>query len=368
MSSTPLAPCPKPLFVHALAATATAMLLAGCGGGGSGGASAPAAAPPPLNAQAPAPAPAPASNKAPVGDAGKAQVARVGTASQLDGSASKDEDGDTLSYAWTLTSKPAASNATIADSTAIKPSFTPDVAGTYVASLVVSDGKTSSAVATVNLLAEAAAFDSVAAPFPPNMASYGFEAKSLVSLGDKVTLAAGTPRLLRSVTVAMSSWACQTGSWDAGTCASAANATFDHPVTIRLLDASGHELTTLTKTFAMPYRPTADATCTDPKQWRAAADNKCYNGFAFKLNFDLSDLKLVLPDTVIYEVAYNTQHRGAAPTGVSGPYDSLNVGVRKVSDVAPSVGTDFAQAFNRQNGNDTADGYSPMAQIVVTAP
>lgn len=362
MSSTPpLTPCPKPLFVQALAATATALLLAGCGGGGSGGAAAPAAAPPPQNSQAPAPSPAPAANKAPVGDAGKAQVARVGTAAQLDGSASKDDDGDTLSYAWTLSSKPAGSNATIADSTAAKPSFTPDVPGAYVASLVVSDGKASSQAATVALLAEAAAFDSIPAPLPPNMPSYGFEANSLKSMGDEVTLA-GTARLLRGVSVAMSSWACENGGWN-GTCTTTANATFQHPVTIRLRDAGGTLLAERTKTFTMPYRPSSDPSC--GTAWKASNGN-CYNGFAFKIDFDLSDLNLTLPDTVIYEVAYDTRDYGDKPKGVTGPYDSLNVGAY-VASAGPSVGTDVDATVNRRNGVAASDKNSVMAQILVTA-
>ena len=353
---SPLVGCPKPLLVNVLAATATAVLLAGCGGGGSGPAPAPA---PAAVSQAPAPSLVP-SNKAPVGDAGTALVARVGTATQLDGSASKDDDGDTLSYAWTLTTKPAASNVSLTDSTSAKPSLTPDVPGTYVATLVVSDGKAGSQAVTVKVLAEAVAFDSTPNPMPPNMSSYGFEANSLASLGDKVGLA-GTARLLRGVTVAMSSWACENGGWN-GTCTTTPNATFEHPVTIRLFDTGGTLLATKTQTFKMPYRPSSDPAC--GTAWKAA-NGTCYNGFAFKLDFDLSSLEVTLPDTVVYEVAYNTQHYGAVPVGVTGPYDSLNVGAYKTT-AAPSVGSDVDPGSNRQNGATKADTYSPMVQIVVT--
>jgi len=350
----PLAPCPKPV----LASVLSAVLLAGCGGGGGSG-SAPAPAPAPV-AQAPAPAQVPA-NKAPVGDAGSARVARVGTAIQLDGSASQDADGDTLSYAWTLTSKPAASNVSLTDSTSAKPGLTPDVPGTYVATLVVSDGKAAGQAVTVKVLAETVAFDSTPSPMPPNMPSYGFEANSLASLGDKVQLA-GTARRLRGVTVAMSSWACESGGWN-GTCTTTPNATFEHPITIRLFDASGTPLATKTQNFKMPYRPSSDPAC--GTAWKAS-NGTCYNGYAFTLDFDLSGLEVTLPDTVIYEVAYNTQHYGAAPMGVTGPYDSLNVGAYKTTS-APSVGSDVDAGFNQQNGVAKADTYSPMAQIVVTA-
>uniref|UniRef100_UPI003753CFA3 PKD domain-containing protein n=1 Tax=Undibacterium sp. TaxID=1914977 RepID=UPI003753CFA3 len=63
-----------------------------------------------------------------------------GTAS-LDGSSSKDPDGDTLSYEWTLVSKPASSTAAV--SSPLQPQLTlkPDLFGSYTLSLKVSDGR-----------------------------------------------------------------------------------------------------------------------------------------------------------------------------------------------------------------------------------
>ena len=69
----------------------------------------------------------------------------------LDGSASSDANKDTLTYSWTLTGKPAGSAAVLSSSTAVKPSFTADLSGAYVASLVVSDGEANSGEATVNI-------------------------------------------------------------------------------------------------------------------------------------------------------------------------------------------------------------------------
>ena len=68
-------------------------------------------------------------------------------------------NGDNLSYTWTLTSKPAGSNATLAAATSAQARLTPDLPGNYVASLVASDGKRLSvaATSTVNAL-EATAF------------------------------------------------------------------------------------------------------------------------------------------------------------------------------------------------------------------
>ncbi len=86
---------------------------------------------------------------APIANAGNAQHATVGTAIQLDGSASSDPGGATLTYAWALISKPVGSAAALSSSTAQKPSFTPDVTGDYVIELAVANGTITSAPATV---------------------------------------------------------------------------------------------------------------------------------------------------------------------------------------------------------------------------
>jgi hypothetical protein len=93
-------------------------------------------------------------NAAPVANAGAAQSVLPGAAVTIDGSASSDANGDPLTFAWTL-SVPAGSSAVLSDKTASKPSFTTDVAGTYVASLVVNDGKVSSTPMTVAITATA---------------------------------------------------------------------------------------------------------------------------------------------------------------------------------------------------------------------
>jgi hypothetical protein len=67
----------------------------------------------------------------------------------LDGTGSTDANGDTLTYKWTLTTRPAGSAATLSSISASKPTFNAEVAGIYVATLVVNDGKVDSAVSTV---------------------------------------------------------------------------------------------------------------------------------------------------------------------------------------------------------------------------
>jgi PKD domain len=92
-------------------------------------------------------------NAAPVASAGLAQNVVVGSVVTLDGSASSDANSDPLTYAWTLTSTPAGSTATLSSATSAKPTFTANVAGAYVASLTVNDGKVSSTAGTVSITA-----------------------------------------------------------------------------------------------------------------------------------------------------------------------------------------------------------------------
>jgi PKD repeat protein len=90
-------------------------------------------------------------NTKPVANAGQDQSGAIGTVIHLDGSASSDVDGNTLTYQWSLTSKPSASTAVLQPLTAVNPQFTLDKPGTYVAQLVVNDGTVDSDPATVTI-------------------------------------------------------------------------------------------------------------------------------------------------------------------------------------------------------------------------
>ena len=64
---------------------------------------------------------------------------KVGNSIVLDGSASTDPKSATLSYSWTLTA-PTGSHAKLSKANEAKPSFSIDVSGDYVVSLVVDNG------------------------------------------------------------------------------------------------------------------------------------------------------------------------------------------------------------------------------------
>ncbi len=93
-------------------------------------------------------------NSPPVARAGPDQTVRVNDPVNLDGSGSSDSDGDPLTYTWALLSKPAGSSATLLDPTTVNPHFVVDKPGTYVAQLIVRDGKADSAPATVTISTE----------------------------------------------------------------------------------------------------------------------------------------------------------------------------------------------------------------------
>lgn len=80
-------------------------------------------------------------NKAPVANAGNDQHIAVGATVQLDGSTSTDANGDSLTYAWQLISKPVGSFVQLQDDTSIHPSFVADRPGNYIVRLVVNDGQ-----------------------------------------------------------------------------------------------------------------------------------------------------------------------------------------------------------------------------------
>ena len=93
-------------------------------------------------------------NSTPVASVGDSISASVDSPVQLNGSISTDVDGDTLTYKWRLVSAPADSEAELSSSSAINPTLTPDVPGTYIAQLIVDDGQIESAPVTVTIATE----------------------------------------------------------------------------------------------------------------------------------------------------------------------------------------------------------------------
>jgi hypothetical protein len=91
-------------------------------------------------------------NKVPISNAGPDQNISTNAVVILNGSASTDADGDTLSYQWSLTSMPTGSNASLTNPTNVSPTFTVDIDGAYIVQLVVNDGAVNSSADTVTIV------------------------------------------------------------------------------------------------------------------------------------------------------------------------------------------------------------------------
>src|ERR1043166_51613 len=185
-------------------------------------------------------------------------------------------------------------------------------------------------------------YNNIPNPLPGNLPSVGYEASFSSEFGDRVTFAPSTGRGVTTVVQTMSSWGCESGHWYSFDCVTTPGATFSHSGTLNLYNVGpgnqpGALLGSVTQTFAIPYRPSADIiNCNggNAGKWFDAASGTCFNGKAVNITFDLRSLHLTLPNQVIFGIAYNTSHAGYNPIGdnttcftSSGGcgYDSLNV-------------------------------------------
>lgn len=179
-------------------------------------------------------------------------------------------------------------------------------------------------------------YDSTPDALASNSPSLGYQATQTSEFGDKITFA-GTGRELSQAAITLSSWACESGTWNTS-CTTTLGATFSHPITLNIYEANedgtvGNLIASRTQTFSIPYRPTSDPTCSSPTAWRDTNGN-CFNGINHVVLFDLSGI--TVPNTIIYGIAFNTQSYGDAPAGSNGPYNALNV---SLATGAASVGT-----------------------------
>ncbi|MGL1957763.1 MAG: glycosyl hydrolase [Colwellia sp.] len=116
-------------------------IISGCGGSGTGGT-------PDNNTVTPTP-----TNQTPIANAGEDLTVTIDELVSLSGSASTDANNDTLTYLWAFTSKPVGSTAGLNNTANISPSFTADIAGTYIVSLTVNDGTVDSLADSITVTA-----------------------------------------------------------------------------------------------------------------------------------------------------------------------------------------------------------------------
>jgi RHS repeat-associated protein len=92
-------------------------------------------------------------NLPPIAEAGPGQTVRTGDNVALDGRGSSDPENAPIGYQWSFAAKPAGSQSTISGPNTVGPYFVPDLAGPYIAQLIVNDGVQNSPPDNVAVLA-----------------------------------------------------------------------------------------------------------------------------------------------------------------------------------------------------------------------
>lgn len=245
-------------------------------------------------------------------------------------------------------------------------------------------------------------YDSTVTPLPAALPSVGPEAYAFNEFGDEVSFA-GSNRNLATVTVTLASGACEQGSGLNSSCSTTPGDTYSMPITFNIYNVSGDtlgsQITTLTQTFDIPYRPSADTVhCTDGK-WYDSTGGKCHSAIDANITFDFSAQGVTLPDTVVYSIQYSTTQFGPSPHGFGAAcyptdiysqpgcfYDSLNIALSPAVVVGSkpypdTVWWDTIYSYNYCDGGATGTfrldspgggsnacwgGYVPAVQFTAT--
>jgi hypothetical protein len=160
-------------------------------------------------------------------------------------------------------------------------------------------------------------------PIPQSSPSIGFQSNHTREFGDLIqpvggatTLTSGT--ILMDGEALFADWSSFPGATSSG---------WSWPLTLNLynvvIDTAGNpqvgtQITSVTQTFAIPWRPVGGPTGQD-----------------FLAVFNLPNV--AVPSEFIFSIVYNTQTFGPNPTGTAGPHESLNVGLNTTAP--PQVGT-----------------------------
>ena len=179
-------------------------------------------------------------------------------------------------------------------------------------------------------------YDNLPNPIPQSSPSLGFQANHTSEWGDLVEPLGGAATLANA-DILMNDWALQSDYPGVGDASG-----WSWPITLTFynVDSSsgtpqpGSVIYTVTQTFNIPW----------------ALGNQ-HQDFLF--DFDLPDV--AVPSEFIFGVAYNTETFGADPTGVAGPYVSLNVAANDTAP--PQVGTRPLPDSAYLNANNCA-GYN----------
>ena len=251
--------------------------------------------------------------------------------------------------------------------------------------------RTCVAIALVFIIAGAATskaqsvtvYNSIPDPLPGNVGSEGPESYAFSEAGDGLALAGPANRRLDQVAVVLSSWACTSGNWyTPGTCVTTPGADYAMPITINVysvvtgtslegmspVPAVGSLLATVTQSFNVPYRPSADSVHCDGRAWYDSTTTTCFFGLAVPITFDLASLDVKLPSRVIVGFQFDTSDYGPHPLGdltachatTEGCfYDSLNISMDSNDGFYQAIGAVLdldGIFFNYTLPNDSCTG------------
>jgi hypothetical protein len=168
-------------------------------------------------------------------------------------------------------------------------------------------------------LKAAAVYNNLPNPIPQSSPSLGFQASHTSEWGDLIQPLGG-PATLTNATILMTDWAHQSDYPGVGDASG-----WLWPITLSFYSVDstsgtpqpGSQFYTTTQTFDMVWAPEGQ------------------NSQNFLISFDLP--YVATPAEFIFSIAYNTETFGAAPTGVPGPYISLNVAANNTAP--PQIGT-----------------------------
>jgi hypothetical protein len=217
------------------------------------------------------------------------------------------------------------------------------------------------ALAPIALADGVVLYNTIPSPLPPNLPSFAYEADASGEFGGLIQFANGNSTYtLTSATVVLSDQS-YLANWNSainGTTITSSGYTL--PITLNLYNVgAGNTVGPLIATETIdnafiPWRPDPTAGCGNDY---LASDGLCHSGSLSTLTFNF--LGLSVPDTIIYGLAFNTTDYGANPTGVLGPYDSLNFAL---ATTPPTIGsnplpdTAYWESSNASDYNDGGAG------------
>jgi hypothetical protein len=189
-------------------------------------------------------------------------------------------------------------------------------------------------------------YSSIPNPLPASIPSESYEATATSEFGAHVVFA-GTERTLGSVTVVVNDWAYESEYEAVGT-----STGYYVPMTMNLYNVApgggvGSVLASVTVNQLVPWRAEpSPASCPGSANNAWLAPDGCHNGENFTETFDFTGV--TVPNELIFGLAYNTEHYGLSPTGVAGPYNSLNFAVASAVYIGsnPEPGVQYQNTSN----------------------